>query len=761
LGTYCPTLCFTVLLLCVLFTAGAAASDHFFAPAIHRGLDLPPDKVYPQGRLFPFGGYSGIASREAGNHFTLHGPAYGDANKVLLANAEAQGMRAIYTVGIPMNFHEKDGQPALDLSAEEIAAEIKRQVEAVVDSDVIAWWYLVPEELRSWRPKEMEYLEIAARTIRENDPQGRPVWMYDPGHRTASGLAETAQFLDIVGKGMYTNYSGQKGHRVWNRWTIEQQREAIARKGRPGAIQIAVPEMLQAPGPEEIAKIPAWVRHDVYLALVMGAQGVVPYSLATRSGFSSSAWQAYYGAYATIAQEVCGKPGLGEVFLFGERRHDLQVTVTDGEQVVSPTVSSGGITELIEYPSVAMANIAFGSERYLVLVNSSEEPVQVCIDGFPEYPIYARDAFSGVPCSPITSSHTLSLPGLGVVGWRLVQGYVWLASPQPNTAVEDSVIPIEVEAPGILLAEVKVVLDGTTLYEGESLPTSLVLQTADLAAGHHEIVVTVTEQTGDTTDASFAFGVQHFRLRTPLAWAERLRGSILFAFDVPVAPDQLQEASIRLISVSDSGQEYELYTGTSLPPVLSVETTSMEDGAYDLEIKATTVAGHSSIFRQRVVLSNWVTLEDPLLPPVTIAWFGITNDQLKAVARSDGWEFAAERPDVFFGDAHRIRRTSDAEEYLTWQLPQLESYAFTMYARRADIKDRVGVAVSSDGDIWRSVSYTAEVTTQPHTDWLKLELKGSLPAAITGDYVRLTFSGSNAEADALELGHVFLRGAEP
>ena len=42
-----------------------------------------------------------------------------------------------------------------------------------------------------WRRNEKDYLRIAADELRKTDPNGRPVWMYDPNHRTSDGLVAT------------------------------------------------------------------------------------------------------------------------------------------------------------------------------------------------------------------------------------------------------------------------------------------------------------------------------------------------------------------------------------------------------------------------------------------------------------------------------------------------------------------------------------------------------------------------------------------
>lgn len=213
-------------------------------------------------------------------------------------------------------------------------------------------------------------------TIRETDPLKRPVFMYEPNHRTAKALAKNAPHLDIIGKGMYTNYASRGENRVWCRWTVEQEVEAIEKAGRPGAIPIAVSEMFQTPEEELLDRIPAWVRHDVYLALASGAKGVLVFSASKRPDFDR-AREIYLETYLEVCRELTGADGLGRVFLFGEPLDDLNRTVLDGPETLELKLRR----ETRTYPSVAMANIRYRESRYVFLVNSAEEPVEVVVDG--------------------------------------------------------------------------------------------------------------------------------------------------------------------------------------------------------------------------------------------------------------------------------------------------------------------------------------------------------------------------------------------
>ena len=307
------------------------------------------------------------------------------------------------------------------MTEEAVRERIGAQVREAAQNDRVAWWYLKPEELRSWRRHELAYLEAAARTIRENDPRKRPVWMYDPGHRNAAGLAQTARHLDIVGKGMYVNYAGMKDSRVWCRWTIEQQIQAIA-EANPGAMPLAVPEMFRPPEESDLALIPSWVRHDVYCALVAGAKGVVVFSFARRENFAP-AREIYLESYLRVAEELCGDANLGQVFLFGERRNQLRVAVTAGSPTVVMPFGSGGVKEPIEYPSVSYLEAAYDNENFLFLVNSAREAVRVEVSGLPDAGVAAADAFAPAnPPARIYGKYLCDLPALGVAGWRFPDG---------------------------------------------------------------------------------------------------------------------------------------------------------------------------------------------------------------------------------------------------------------------------------------------------------------------------------------------------
>jgi hypothetical protein len=387
----------TVFLVALFFQAKAADSD-FFKQAPDSAKDLAVDKLYPEGRIFPFSGYSPHPNdykKLVASGFTALGPVYGKFDE-FLKTCEELKVKCMYQVQPYIDgkkltkkyFDAKNGkEPEWDKIKESIQSIIKKNC----SNPNIDWWVITPEELRFWYKNEYKYLQIAVKAIHEADPKKRPVYMYSPGHRSGKAMAKVAKYLDIIGKGCYTNYSGQKDSRIWVRWTMEQEKEAIKLVGRENITPILLPEMFQEPKAEELNLIPAWVRHDTYLGLISGAKGVIIFSLWPRAKFPSH--KTYLDAYCKVASEINGKANLGQVFLFGQPKSDLEMKITEGPATASCKFRIRKV-ETFTYPSITFANIAYGKDRYLIAVNSTKQKVKAEFSGFPKNAA-SYDAVSG------------------------------------------------------------------------------------------------------------------------------------------------------------------------------------------------------------------------------------------------------------------------------------------------------------------------------------------------------------------------------
>ena len=370
-------------------------SEVFWQAGPVKPADRPGHLLYPAGSLFLFSFYSvggGPNDQEqplaeekiqelfrdyAKSGFQIVGPQYG-LNSRVLQDGRAHGLRSVYSVGFTKE--ELKSKDAKAFSPAEIQQQVSEEVAAAAADENLVLWDLRPEELRPWRKREMEYLEAAARAIKAADPLQRPIYHYCPGHFSAQTLRAIAPHVDYLGKGMYTNYSSQKQSRIWVKWSIDQEVEAIRESGAQ-AVPIAVAEMFQQPAAAELPLVRDWVRHDIYLALVSGAKGVLVFSLRQRKDFD--AWSAYYDAYKAVGAQLLGRDGLAEIFLFGAPRQDLRVEVTEGPEIVEMTYPSANVKEPLRYPSLNFADLAYGDKRYLVVVNSANEPVKAVIGGFP------------------------------------------------------------------------------------------------------------------------------------------------------------------------------------------------------------------------------------------------------------------------------------------------------------------------------------------------------------------------------------------
>ncbi|MHB8898270.1 MAG: hypothetical protein ACYC6Y_05945 [Thermoguttaceae bacterium] len=411
-----------VLPAMLLSLVGLAAWAHAAEPA----NDLPADGIYPHGRKLAYAGYSGDPARDLANGFTLAGPVYGD-QQPYLERCFAANWPVVAHVGPPITF--RDGDPAkYKLDADQLRRDVEEQVRQLSAHRQIAWWALRPEELRSWRPDEMQYLAIVSEAIRRTDPLQRPIFHYNPNHRDAAGLTPIAAHVDVVAKGCYTNLVGRKRDRGWIRWSVEQELAALRAAGRPNAIALVMPELCKDPEPAEDGEIRAWVRHDVYLGLASGAKGVLIWSLFRRKEVHRT-WQLWYDAYAECGRELNGELGLSQVFLFGEPSSTLTVepleppsstaTVTRGGAAESTTTSQRERDERrIEFPSWTAAELTWAGSRWLFLINSANTPARFHIAGWPPG-CHPTDAFTATPIQiPPGSPHEIQLPPYGVAALR-------------------------------------------------------------------------------------------------------------------------------------------------------------------------------------------------------------------------------------------------------------------------------------------------------------------------------------------------------
>lgn len=191
------------------------------------------------------------------------------------------------------------------------------------------------------------------------------------------------------------------------------------------------------------------------------------------------------------------------------------------------------------------------------------------------------------------------------------------------------------------------------------------------------------------------------------------------------------------------------------PGSLDIDTTKLANGLHTLSVTVYTGDGkahtRSTHFR---VANDWRLIEE-FRPPDVSAWFG-TVDYLQAVERSDGWQYATDRPGDFLNDATRLTRAMASTEYLTWDTPALHHAEIVLFVTDAKLAGHVELSADS-GQGWQPLSFTVEAEQVSEAGWYRVLLQPELLPHPTIARFRLTLP-ENLPAESIQLGRVLLAG---
>lgn len=391
-----------------------------------------PDDLFPRGNEMCFSFYSlndSDVRHALTNGGTAIGPYYGEQDSHL-ADALKWNTHLIYKVRPPSMAGKRVAlldQPGAQWPADQtISNEVAAIVSAVRTNSCIAIWDIEPEELRSWIPAELHYLQLVSSAIRANDPLKRPLYMYECNNRRVESLAAALACEDVIVKGTYVNAVDDGKyihHRIWARWSMEQELGAVA-QSQPSAMPWILLWMAGDPEPKDFDLIPKWCRHDAYLGLVMGGKGISIWSGArNRAGFSKPAFESYFQGYLSVARDLNGPLKLAPVFLFGTKQTNVSMTVTSGPARLDFTYQKATNS----YAPVTFLATQHQGVDYLFAVNSAEVPVTVRFSGLPASP--RQDLFEGGRGMTSGGSFSATLSGLEVKAWRFTTG-------KPTTPIE-------------------------------------------------------------------------------------------------------------------------------------------------------------------------------------------------------------------------------------------------------------------------------------------------------------------------------------
>ncbi|MCB0585087.1 MAG: hypothetical protein KDD06_07175 [Phaeodactylibacter sp.] len=285
----------------------------------------------------------------------------------------------------------------------------------------IAIWCMKPEEMAP--PPDRIHESLLARMyekIKELDPLERPIMMFEPQHARLTRLKDHIPYQDILSVAIYPHHAGNSHNRLQVRNAMERMMQAID-ETRSTALPIPTLEMWDANEPPEGAHpgeaypldpvdIPRFVTHDAFCAFANGAKGFFIWSMWRRSFFGEN-YSTFYHAWRGVSHQLHDWK-LKEVILKGNILEGIEAEVTTGEETIRFLWEATGADET--YPSLSQRAWAYASNIYVLVVSSSEEPVEFTLSGMPNGTY--EELFTEVNYTTSSDgSLALSLPALGVL----------------------------------------------------------------------------------------------------------------------------------------------------------------------------------------------------------------------------------------------------------------------------------------------------------------------------------------------------------
>lgn len=250
--------------------------------------------------------------------------------------------------------------------------------------------------------------------------------------------------------------------------------------------------------------------------------------------------------------------------------------------------------------------------------------------------------------------------------------------------------------------------------------------------------------------------LSEWRIPVWIQFAGEVRENALLRGQVPLGVRVLTQNPDDLVRLSVALDGEEILAGTTVDAAESyvLDTLALVDGLHELAVSVVDRTQGQSTKKVPFRVRNWWNTVDELRPPIMA--FGFALDRLQVEEKSEGWEYAGDRPEVFLGDPERLTRAAQTEEYLIWSTPLLQECEATLYAKPMTLAGGVVLAVSEDGTHWRNVSYETQVVDTSQEGWQKVCLRYVSPANAATHWLRLTFT--EALASDVQLGRVAMKG---
>lgn len=320
--------------------------------------------------------------------------------------------------------------------------------------------------------------------------------------------------------------------------------------------------------------------------------------------------------------------------------------------------------------------------------------------------------------------------------------------------------PLTVEIDGVTTGDVHgdvdvhLFVNGVEVDHKIGFPMWVTVNRGELDEGEHQL--TVLAESGGLIDIrSLRFKVRNVAVISP-RHGENVRGIRPVTFNVGLPESMIQNVKVSI------GDEV-LYSGPIVPGKLHMDTSMLHEGNHDLTLDVTRNCGTVISDTVNFAVDNFWEIEDPLEPPVDWGWLGIV-DQLLTSSKSSGWGYVGDESSDGFDDPHRLIRSTESTEYLTWETPRLHRAEIVVYSRSGNLdSEEVEIAVSSDGIKFYRLNYTETVVSQLENGWFKLNLSMEVGENSPMDgadirYFRITINQVNLLVEQLQIGHVRLTG---
>lgn len=366
-------------------------------------------KLFPHGPHMHIGGYSpshiesgpdnasSVIDRMAKAGFTVAGPWYGtheEARPMMLA-ARKSGMRLALHAGSLTLLNDAKRDEFVHLLASDAEKWVNDSIDGYAAISGLlgqaCCWFVLPEELRSWRQAELQYLETVSGLLRQDARTQLPVTMYEPNHRTGIELAKTGQYQDLLIRGAYVSHLGWSKDRATHiKWAMAEAREAARSTGQT---IIAALELSQdLPGydaatlknsPAKAAELTTLLRHDVFLAVTEGAKGVHLWSMWHKRE-ELTTFDPQFEAYAEAVRDL---RRIERAILFGLPDPTLSIqTGSAGQCSHENKVGCSDPGKLLNGAGDNVSTLVRTIDGYttLLAVNSRALGQQVAVFGIPE-----------------------------------------------------------------------------------------------------------------------------------------------------------------------------------------------------------------------------------------------------------------------------------------------------------------------------------------------------------------------------------------